>query len=84
MYSKSDNIEITISDEADQVTKELFGSLENRCQNNLESMKGSEFAFDYAHLMYYKCHEIDLNRDGSYVGSPVWIKNKKSHSKSHQ
>ena len=84
MYSKSDNIEITISDEADQVTKELFGSLENRCQNNLESMKGSEFAFGYAHLMYYKCHEIDLNRDGSYVGSPVWIKNKKSHSKSHQ
>ena len=84
MYSKSDNIEITISDEADQVTKELFGSLENRCQNNLESMKGSEFAFDYAHLMYYKCHEIDLNRDGSYIGSPVWIKNKKSHSKSHQ
>ena len=84
MYSKSDNIEITISDEVDQVTKELFGSLENRCQNNLESMKGSEFAFDYAHLMYYKCHEIDLNRDGSYVGSPVWIKNKKSHSKSHQ
>ena len=84
MYSKSDNIEITISDEADQVTKELFGSLENRCQNNLESMKGSEFAFDYAHLMYYKCHEIDLDRDGSYVGSPVWIKNKKSHSKSHQ
>ena len=84
MYSKSDNIEITISDEADQVTKELFGSLENRCQNNLESMKGSEFAFDYAHLMYYKCHEIDLNRDGSYVGCPVWIKNKKSHSKSHQ
>ena len=75
---------MTISDEADQVTKELFGSLKNRYQNNLESMKGSEFAFDYAHLMYYKCHEIDLNRDGSYVGSPVWIKNKKSHSKSHQ
>ena len=84
MYSKSDNIEITISDEADQVTKELFGSLENRCQNNLESMKGREFVFDYAHLMYYKCHEIDLNRDGSYVDSPDWIKNKKSHSKSHQ
>ena len=75
---------MTISDEADQVTKELFGSLKNRFQNNLESMKDREFVFDYAHLMYYKCHEIDLNRDGSYVDSPDWIKNKKSHSKSHQ
>ena len=47
-----------ISDESDEVVKELFDSLKNRCQNNLESMKGSEFVFEYAHLLYYKCHII--------------------------
>ena len=51
MRSKSDNIEIMINDEADEVIKELFDSLENRYQNNLESMKCS----DYVQLLYYKC-----------------------------
>ena len=45
-HSKSDNIEIMINDEADKVIKEIFDSLKNRYQNNLESMKGSEFVFD--------------------------------------
>ena len=44
MHSKSDNIEIMINDEADEVIEELFKSLPNRYQNNLEKlMKGSEF-----------------------------------------
>ena len=36
MHSKSDNIEIMINNEADEVIKELFDSLKNRYQNNLE------------------------------------------------
>ena len=32
--------------EADEVIKELFDSLKNKHQSNLESMKGSEFVFD--------------------------------------
>ena len=47
--SKSDNIEIMTNDEAG----ELFKSLKNRYQNNLESMKGSEFLFDYVYFLYY-------------------------------
>ena len=43
MYSKSDNTEIMINVEADEVKKELFDSLKNRYQYNLESMKGSKF-----------------------------------------
>ena len=39
MHSKSHNIEIMINDEVEEVIKELFDSLENRHQNNLESMK---------------------------------------------
>ena len=46
MHSKSDNIEIMINDEADVFIKEIFDSLKNRYQNNLESMKSSEFVFD--------------------------------------
>ena len=41
-------------------------------------MKGSEFVFSYDHLFYYKCHSRNLNRDGSYIDSPDWIKNKKT------
>ena len=35
MHCKSDNIEIMINNEADEVVKELFDSHKNRYQNNL-------------------------------------------------
>ena len=41
------------------------------------SIKGSEFVFNYVHLLYYKCHKINQNPGGSYIDSPDWIKNKK-------
>ena len=39
-------------------------------------MKCSGFVIDYIHLLYYKCHKTKLSRDGSYIDSPDWIKNK--------
>ena len=39
MYSKSDNIEVMINDEADDGMKVLSDSLKNRNKNNLESME---------------------------------------------
>ena len=78
MYSKSDNIEIMINDEADEIIRELFYSLKNRYQNNLEPMKGSEFFYDYVQLLYYKYHKINPNRGGSYIDSLDWIKHKKA------
>ena len=47
MHSKSGNIEIMISDEADEVIKKLLDSFKNRYQNNVESIKGSEFVFKF-------------------------------------
>ena len=41
-----------INDEVDKVRKEILDSLKNRYENSLESLKGSEFAFNYYHLMY--------------------------------
>ena len=78
MHSKSDNIEIMMNNKANEILEKLFYSHENRCQNNLESIKGSESVFDYVQLLYYKCHKINLNRYWSYIDSPNWIKNKKS------
>ena len=78
MHPKIDNIEIMINDEADELIKELFGSLKNRYQNNLESVKGSEFLFDYVQLLYYKWHKINPNCGWSYSDSPDWLKSKKA------
>ena len=78
MHSKSDNIEIMVNVEADKVITKLFESLKNRYQNNLESLKSSEFFFNFVHLLYYKCHKINPNRGGSYIDSPDWIKIRKS------
>ena len=50
-----------ISDEADEIMKELFVLLKNRYQNSLESIKGSKFVFDYVQLLYFKCHKINRN-----------------------
>ena len=62
-----------INDDADEVKEELFKSLQNRYQNNLEeSMKASEFFFDYVNFLYYKCHKINPNRGGSYIDSFDW------------
>ena len=41
-------------------------------------MRGSDFVFDYVQLLNYKCHKISLNRVGSYIDSPDWIKTKKA------
>ena len=56
--------------------KELFKCVKNRCRNNLESIKGSEFVFHYVHLSYCKFYKINLNHGGTYIDSPYWMKNK--------
>ena len=39
-------------------------------------MRGSEFLFDSFDLLHYNPHKISLNRDGSYIDFPKWLKNK--------
>ena len=66
-----------INNQAGEVIKGLFNSFKNRYQNNFESTTGSEFPFDYVHLLHYECHKINLICDGSYIDSPDWIKTEK-------
>ena len=49
VHLKSDNIEIMIYNQVDEVIKNFL--IQNRYQNNLELMKGSEFLFDYVQLL---------------------------------
>ena len=41
-------------------------------------MRGSDFEFDGANFLYYDFNKISLNRGGSYIESPKWLKDKKS------
>ena len=41
-------------------------------------MNGRDFIFDCVHLLCFKCYKINLNRDGTYIDSPDWIKNQKA------
>ena len=53
MHSKIDDVEIMISDEANEVIKKLFDSLKNRYQNNLQSIRGSAFEQPLIMFSYY-------------------------------
>ena len=41
-------------------------------------MRSNEFLLDYVHLIYYKCHKINLDCGGSHIDSSDWVKNKKA------
>ena len=67
-----------IYDKTYEVIVKRFELLLNRYEIGLKtSMKGSDFIFNSIHLLFYKCHKINLNQGGSYIDSPDWIKNKK-------
>ena len=79
MHSKSNNVEIMMGTETDDIIDELFESFLKRYQKGLETkMEGRNFVFESVNLLYYSLHKISLNRGGSYIDSPNWIKNKKA------
>ena len=79
MHTKSDNEEIMNGSDTDEIIKGLFESLLQKYEENLqEKMKGSDFEFDGVDFLYYDFNKISINRGGSYIESPKWIKNKKS------
>ena len=79
MHTKSNNVEIMMGSEADQIIEELFESLLQLYQKNFEeSMRGSEFVYDIVDALYYNLNKVSLSRGGSYIDSPKWLKNKKA------
>ena len=82
MRTKSNNVEIIMSSETDNVglfIEGLFRSLSERYQEGLEeSTEGRKFIFDSVDSFYYDLNKISLNRGGSYIDSAEWLKNKKA------
>ena len=79
MHTTSDNEEFMNGDDTDEIIKRLFESFLQKYEENLqEKMKGSDFEFDGVNFLYYDFNKICLNRGGSYIDSPKWLKDKKS------
>ena len=79
MCTRSFNEEIMEGSDTDEVIKSLFESFLKIYDLNLQDkMKGSDFAFDGVDSLYYDFNKTSINRGGSYIDSPQWLKNKKS------
>ena len=80
MHTKSDNIEIIMGSETNDIIEELLESLLQKYQEGLEkSVRASVFIPDSVDSLYYNLQKISLNRKGSsYIDSPKWLKNKKA------
>ena len=79
MYSRIDNIEIMFGGDNDDIIEQLFESLLKKYEENLQNkMRGSEFEFDGINFLYYDFNKTSINRGGSYIDSPKWLKDKKS------
>ena len=79
MHSSGDNIEFIIGIETDKINEDIFDSFLQRYHKSLEeSMRGTEFVFDNVDSLYYKLHKISLDRGGSCIDNPKWLKNKKA------
>ena len=76
---KSNNVQIMMRSETDEIIEALFESFLQKYQERLEeSMRGSEFVYDSVDSLYYNLNKVSLSRVGSYIDSPQWLKNKKA------
>ena len=79
MHMRSGNIEIMIGDDNDDIIEGIFESFLQKYEENLQNkMRGSDFEFDGVNFLYCDFNKISLNRGGSYIDSPKWLKDKKS------
>ena len=79
MHTRSVNEEFMNGSDTDEIIKELFKSLLQRYQENLqEKMRGSDFAFDRVNYLYYDLNKISISKRGSYIDSPKWLRDKKN------
>ena len=81
MHAKSDNVEIIMGSETNEIIEELFQSLLQRYQEGLEeSMRVSEFIFGSVDALYFDLNKISLSRGGYAMDKdfPKSLKNKKA------
>ena len=70
MHTRCNNEEFMNGSDTDEIIRELFKSLLQRYQENLqEKMKVSDFAIDGVNFLYYDFNKISINKGGSYIDS---------------
>ena len=75
----SDNEEIRLGNETDDIVKRLISSFLNNYQKEEIILKnGSNFVFESVDLLSYHIHKTSLKRGKSYIKSPEWILNKRA------
>ena len=71
MHTTSGNEEFMSGSDTDEIIKGLFESLLQKYEENLqEKMRRLDF-------LYYDFNKIRVNKGGSYIDSPKWLKDKK-------
>ena len=75
----SDNEEIRLGNETDDIVKRLINSFLNNYQKEeLILRNGSNFVFESVGLLSYHIHKTSLKRGKSYIKSTEWVASKKS------
>ena len=79
IFARSDNEEIRLGNETDDIIKELFNSfLNNYKEEEIILRKGSDFIFKSVDLLSDSVHKISLKTGESYIKSPEWVLNKRA------
>ena len=75
----SDNEEIRLGNETDDIVKGLLNSFLNNYQKEeIVLRNGSNFVFESVDLLSYHIHKTSLKRGKSYIKSPEWLINKRA------
>ena len=79
MYTRSNPAEFMNGSETEEIIESLYRSLLQKYNDNLqEKMKGSDFVFNGINYFHYDFNRVSISKDGSYIESPKWLKDKKS------
>ena len=79
IFACSDNEEIRLGNETDNIIKELLNSsLNNYRKEEIVLRNGSKFVFESVDLLSYHIHNTSLKRGKSYIKSPEWLINKRA------
>ena len=76
IYVWSDNVSIMRGRDTDDIIRELFRSFSHNFQEELKTIKWSDFVFESVEQTDYKLHKVRLRRRGSYIKSLKWLLNK--------
>ena len=77
LYFKTKKVEIMMGSDTDQTVKQLFESIMQKYKELIEhSAKISGLVLQDIELTEYDINKITINRVGSYIESPEWLKSK--------